>query len=78
MSKKPHNFKSRTTGELIPSVIVEFRTWPSLYCTKDQWANDVGPYQKFLKSFGVPTGELKKVHRILLNPDDFPTEEWCP
>lgn len=78
MGKSFHNFKSRTTGELIPSVIIEFHNWQNLYMTKDQWENDVGPYSKFLKTHEVPVGEIKKVHKILLNPDDFPAEEWSP
>lgn len=78
MAKRYHNFKSRTNGELIPSVVIEFNSWPNLYITKDQWEKDVGPYRRFIKEFQVPVGELKKIHKILLNPDDFPSEEWCP
>jgi hypothetical protein len=78
MTKRFHNYKSRTKGELIPAVIVEFHSLQNLYCTKDQWDNGVGPYHKFLKDNCIPVGEVKKLHRILLNPDDFPTEEWNP
>ncbi len=69
--------KSRTKGELIPAVIVEFMDFPDYYFTKDQW-DGIGKYQGFLKSHEMPIFEIKKVHQLLLNPQDFPTEEWCP
>jgi hypothetical protein len=78
MGKRFHNFKSRTTGELILAVVVEFRSWQNLYMTRDTWDLNFKSYHHFLKEFEVPVGELKKIHRILLNPEDFPTEEWNP
>jgi hypothetical protein len=75
MSKKFHGFKSRQTGELIPAVIFEFHNWQNLYMTKQEYEAN-GGYRYIIKSLEVPVGELKKVHKILLNPDDFPTEDW--
>jgi len=67
--------KSRTKGELIPSVIVEFHDLPYFYWTKEQWEYN-GGYQGFLKSCEISIIEIKKVHKLLLNPHDFPTEAW--
>ena len=77
MAKKFHNFKSRTTGELIPAVVVEFHDIQNLYMTKGQY-EQMGGYRGFLKSQEVSPRWIKKVHKILLNPDDFPEEEWNP
>ncbi len=68
---------SRTSGELISSVIVEFVNLPDYYFTKKQWEG-VGGYRGFLSSHQMSITEIKKVHKILLNPEDFPTEEWQP
>lgn len=80
MAKRYHNFKSRTTGELIVAVVIEFRNWQTLVMTRDTWDLNFKTYRDFLKCLEVPVGELKKIHKILLNPDDFPSasEEWCP
>ncbi len=51
--------KSRTKGELIPAVIIEFRNWPNLYATRDEYES-WGGYQSVLKDFEVPVGEIKK------------------
>jgi hypothetical protein len=68
--------KSRTTGELIPSVIIEFTGGQAdYYWTKDQW-DDIGGYKGFLKSHSMSILDIKKVHKLLLNPSDFPTTEW--
>jgi hypothetical protein len=69
--------KSRTKGELIPSVIFEFRNWQNLWFTKDQYEEN-GGYRGILKSLEIPVGEVKKVHHLLLNPSDFPTDDWEP
>lgn len=75
MTKRFHNFKSRQKGELIPAVIFEFHNWQNLYLTKAEY-EAAGGYSYFIKALEVPVGELKKVHKILLNPDDFPDNEW--
>ena len=68
--------KSRTKGELIPAIIVEFRTGcADYYWTKEQW-DDIGGYQGFLKSHEISILDILKIHKLLLNPSDFPTEEW--
>lgn len=68
--------KSRTKGELISAVIVEFRNgMMDYYWTKDQW-NDIGGYQGFLKSHSISVLDIMKVHRRLLNADDFLTDAW--
>lgn len=74
MSKDFHNYKSRQTGELIPAVIFEFHNLQNLYMTKKEY--EVWGYRSVIKDLQIPVGELKKVHKILLNPDDFPECEW--
>lgn len=69
--------KSRTAGELISSVIVEFVNLPDYYFTKAQW-DSIGGYQGLLFTHEISILEIKKVHKLLLNPSDFPTEEWQP
>jgi hypothetical protein len=70
-------FKNKTTGELVSVVIFEFHNWPSLWLTKEQYHSE-GGYRGWIKSQCIPVGELKKLHKININPHDFPTEEWCP
>tara|TARA_R110000782_G_C14661053_1_gene397845 strand:+ start:64 stop:288 length:225 start_codon:yes stop_codon:yes gene_type:complete len=67
--------KSRTKGELIPSIIIEFHDLPDYYFSKGQWDN-IGGYQGFLKSHSMSIIEIKKVHKLLLNPIDFPSGDW--
>ena len=68
--------KSRTRGELIPAIIVEFTNGvPDYYWTKDQW-DDIGGYRGFLKSHEISILDIVKIHKLLLNPSDFPTEAW--
>ena len=67
--------KSRTKVELIPSVIVEFYDLADYYWTLDQWKEN-GSYKGFLKSHEISPRKVKKVHRLLLNPDDFPSNAW--
>lgn len=69
--------KSRTRGELIPAVIFEFHNWMNLWMTKKQYEAE-GGYKGWIKSLQIPINEIKKVHHLLLNPKDFPTEEWEP
>ncbi len=68
-------YKSRTKGELIPAVIVEFHDLPDYYWTRDQWQAN-GGYKGFLQSHQMPISDIKKVHYLLLNPKDFPSTEW--
>ncbi len=70
-----NRFKSKTKGELIPSIIVEFNNMPDYYWTMDQW-NDIGGYKGFLKSQSLSILDIKKVHKLLLNPEDFPIYAW--
>jgi hypothetical protein len=73
--EKSHNYKSRTSGELIPMIIVEFNDLPDFYWTKDQWEAN-GCYRGFIKNCCISIRDIKKVHKLLLNPEDFPTEVW--
>jgi hypothetical protein len=67
--------KSRIKGELISAVIFEFYNWPNLWMTKDNY-EACGGYKGHIKDLEVPVGELKKVHHLLVNPSDFPTDDW--
>jgi hypothetical protein len=69
--------KSRTKGELIPAVIFEFHNWSNLWMTEEQY-NGEGGYNGLKRSLCIPVGELKKVHHLLLNPQDFPKNDWEP
>lgn len=68
-------FKSRTRGELIPTVIIEFHDLPNLWMTKDRY-KDSGGYQGLLKNEELSIREIKKIHHLLKNPKDFPENEW--
>lgn len=68
-------YKSKTKGELIPSIIIEFYNMPDYVWSKDQW-EDNGGYRGFLKSHGISILDIKKIHKVLLNPQDFPTTVW--
>jgi len=68
--------KSRTKGELIPTIIVEFNNGcPDYYLSKGQW-EEIGGYRGFLKSHAISILDIMKVHTLLLNPSDFPTQAW--
>ncbi len=68
--------KSRTKGELIPAIIVEFNNGcPDYYLTKDQW-KEFGGYKGFLKCNCISILDIKKIHKLLLNSSDFPTIAW--
>ena len=69
--------KSRIKGELIPSVIIEFHDWMNLWLTKSEYEVQ-GGYRGLLKDYCIPVGKIKKVHHFLLNPKDFPTNDWEP
>jgi hypothetical protein len=71
----PRPKKSRTRGELIPCVIFEFSGMPDLYFTKDQY-KDEGGYRGILKSMCLSIRDIIKAHHIILNPSDWPTEDW--
>ena len=69
--------KSRTKGVLIPVIIFEFHNWASLWFTKDQF-NQEGGYKGVLKSQCIPISEIKKLHKLAVNPMDMPTCDWEP
>lgn len=68
--------QNKTTGELIPAVIIEFHAMSNLIFTLDQW-KEVGGWKGFLKEYCVSIRDIVKKHSRLLNPEDFPTEEWA-
>lgn len=68
-------YKSKTKGELIPAIVVEFYNAADYYWTKEQW-DDAGGYIGFLKSHQISVLDIKKIHKLLLNPHDFPTTVW--
>lgn len=65
----------KSKGELIKAVVFQFYNWQDLVMTQEEYEG-YGGYRKLIKYFCIPPGELKKKHHILLNPKDFPTEEW--
>lgn len=69
-------YKSSTTGELIPAIVVQFKSMVDFVCTKTEWEK-IGEYRGFLKEYSIKPQEIKKVHKLLLNPDQFPTQEWA-
>lgn len=69
--------KSRTKGELLSYVIFEFVNWANLWLSKDQYLS-YGGYRGVIKSLEIPVGEIKKVHHLIVNPKDVPTNDWEP
>lgn len=59
----------------IPSVKVEFRDMPYFVCELEYW-NSIGGYKGFLKEYVISIRDIKKVHKLLLKPEEFPTNEW--
>lgn len=68
-------YKSATTGDLIPAVVIQLKTLPDFICTEDQW-NEFGGLKEWLKSYGVLSKEVIKEHHLLLNPSQFPQTAW--
>jgi len=60
----------------IPVVIIEFHDWMDLFFNRETW-DEMG-YRKFLKEFCIPVGQIKKIHKINIKPEDFPDNEWEP
>lgn len=69
-------YKSATKGDLIPAIVVQFRTLVDFICRVDEW-RAMGEYRGFLKEYSIKPQEIKKVHKLFLNPDQFPTREWA-
>ena len=69
-------YKSSISGELISAIVVQFKTMVDFICTKEEWEK-IGEYRGFLKEYSINPKEIKKVHKLLLNPDQFPTQEWA-
>lgn len=67
--------ENKTTGELIPAIIVEFQSMPLFICTYEYW-REIGYFRGFIKEYSISISEYKALHERLLNPTDFPTQAW--
>lgn len=61
--------------EKIPTVKIEFHDKPYLVMEERAYKEN-GGWKGFLKDFCMPIWEVKKVHHILMRPQDYPTAEW--
>lgn len=68
-------YRSDTKGELITTVIIQFHDMPDLWLTKDQYNNE-GKFIGLIKSQGFSIKDVVKVHHLLKNPINYPTQAW--
>jgi hypothetical protein len=59
----------------IPTVKIEFWNLPFLVMEEEIYKRN-GKFKGFLKDFQMSIREVKKVHHVLMRPQDYPTSEW--
>ncbi len=61
--------------EKIPTVKVEFKHLPDFILTEEDY-KVMGKWKGFLKANSINPLDVKKVHHILMKPEDYPTSAW--
>jgi hypothetical protein len=61
--------------EKIPTVKIEFWNLPDLIMEEEQYKQE-GKFKGLLKSFHLSISDVKKVHHLLMRPQDYPTNAW--
>ena len=59
----------------IPTVKIEFHDLPFLIMTKEQY-NEEGRFIGLIKGGAFVMRDVKKVHHVLMDEKDYPTEDW--
>ena len=59
----------------IPTVKIEFHDMPDFIMTKEQYNNE-GKFIGLLKTGSFIMMDVKKVHHILMEEKDYPTQAW--
>lgn len=59
----------------IPTVRIEFKVLPDYILSKEEY-DSIGKWKGFLKLNSICPKDVKKVHHILMDIKDYPTEAW--
>lgn len=60
----------------IPTVKVEFKFLPDFIMSKEEY-DSIGKWNGFLSLNHINPKDVKKVHYILMDVKDYPTQDWC-
>ena len=58
-----------------PTVKVEFKDLPDFICKKGWW-DEIGGYHKWLSLMNICPRWIKKVHYIMMDIKEYPTQIW--
>lgn len=58
-----------------PTVRIEFKNKPSFIMSLEYYKS-FGNYWGFIREHSISPNDIKKVHHIMLDPKDYPTEAW--
>lgn len=59
----------------IPTVKIEFKFLPDFILSKEDYDN-MGKWNGFRKLNSIQAKDVKKVHFILMDVKDYPTQNW--
>lgn len=59
----------------IPTVKIEFHDLPDFIMTEEQYKNE-GKFIGLIKGGSFVMRNVKKVHHILMDSKDYPTNQW--
>ena len=59
----------------IPTVKIEFKSLPDFIMTNEDYESN-GKWNGFLKQNHINPKDVKKVHHVLMDTRDYPTQAW--